>query len=53
MRVAGWFFSGPRRFALAQRLGRFARPPRAWTRTRDFAPLPKQTFRDWWKHERT
>jgi L-lactate dehydrogenase complex protein LldF len=53
MRVAGWFFSGPRRFALAQRLGRFARPPRAWTRTRDFKPLPKQTFRDWWKHERT
>jgi L-lactate dehydrogenase complex protein LldF len=54
MRVAGWAFEGPRRFALAQRAGRLLQPLlRAgalapWTRTRDLKPFPRQTFREWW-----
>jgi L-lactate dehydrogenase complex protein LldF len=24
-------------------------PARAWTKTRDLAPMPKQSFRDWWR----
>jgi L-lactate dehydrogenase complex protein LldF len=52
MRVAGWVFRSPRRFALAQRLGRRVPFPRAWTRTRDVKPFPKETFRDWWGRER-
>ena len=63
MRTAGWAFQGPRRFALAQRLGRLAQRPflrggtirrlpaplDAWTRTRDLRPLAQQSFREWWE----
>jgi L-lactate dehydrogenase complex protein LldF len=52
MRAAAWVFRSPRRFALAQRLGRRVPFPRAWTRTRDVKPFPKETFRDWWIRER-
>ena len=61
MRALAWVFQSPRRFALAQRLGRlggrpFVRNGRItslpglgqWTRTRDLPPVAKQTFRDWW-----
>jgi L-lactate dehydrogenase complex protein LldF len=63
MAAAGAAFGGRRRFALAQRLarllqrpfvrhGRISRlpPPLAgWTRSRDLAPVPRQSFREWWK----
>jgi hypothetical protein len=56
MRLAGWAFSGRRRFALAQRLARIAQPfalrvgPLAgWGRTRDLKPIPGETFRKWWR----
>jgi L-lactate dehydrogenase complex protein LldF len=52
MRAAAWVFRSPRRFAVAQRLGRRVPFPRAWTRTRDVKPFPKETFRDWWIRER-
>jgi L-lactate dehydrogenase complex protein LldF len=55
MRAAAWGFGSPRRFALAQRLGRLVQRPlvragalRPWTRTRDLKPVPPQTFREWW-----
>jgi L-lactate dehydrogenase complex protein LldF len=63
MRAVAWVFGSPRRFALAQRLGRlgvrpFVRtgvvrrlpPPLArWTRTRDLKPPAAETFRSWWR----
>lgn len=27
-------------------------PAQAWTRTRDLPPIPKQSFREWWKERR-
>jgi L-lactate dehydrogenase complex protein LldF len=55
MRTAAWTFSGPRRLAAAQRLGRLGLPLllRAgalakWTRTRDLKRPPAQSFRTWW-----
>ena len=24
-------------------------PARAWTKTRDLAPLPRESFKEWWK----
>jgi L-lactate dehydrogenase complex protein LldF len=62
MRAVAWVFGNPRRFALAQRLGRIAQRPlvrggligrlppplSAWTRTRDLRPLARESFRDWW-----
>jgi L-lactate dehydrogenase complex protein LldF len=61
--AAGAALGGARRFALAQRLarllqrpfvrrGRISRlpPPLAgWTRSRDLAPVARQSFREWWK----
>ena len=66
MRGALWLFSNPRRFALAQRLGRIAQRPlvrhglirrlppplSVWTRTRDLKPAARQSFREWWDHDR-
>jgi L-lactate dehydrogenase complex protein LldF len=60
MRGMAWLFAGPRRFALAQRLGRLAQRPftrggrirrlppplAAWTRTRDQKPVARESFRD-------
>jgi L-lactate dehydrogenase complex protein LldF len=58
MRSTEWVFSGRRRFALAQRLGRLAQPLaarigplRKWTRTRDLEPAAKQTFHAWWRSQ--
>jgi L-lactate dehydrogenase complex protein LldF len=60
MRLAGWTFACARRLALAQRLGRIGQRPllRAgalspWTRTRDLKPVARESFRDWWKRERS
>lgn len=63
MRQLAWIFASPRRYEAAQRLGRFgqrffvhdgtiSRLPGAlagWTQARDLAPLPKQSFRAWWR----
>jgi L-lactate dehydrogenase complex protein LldF len=59
MRLVGWTFESARRFALAQRAGRILQRPlvragvlSAWTRTRDLEPMPRESFRDWWRRER-
>jgi L-lactate dehydrogenase complex protein LldF len=59
MRALAWIFGGPRRFALAQRLGRIAQrshvrvgPLAKWTKTRDLPPPPRESFREWWSRER-
>jgi L-lactate dehydrogenase complex protein LldF len=56
MRTVGWAFGDPRRFALAQRVGRLLQRPllragvlRPWTRTRDLRRIPPQSFRRWWR----
>ena len=61
--AAAAFVSGDR-LELAQRLGRLGQLPfvaksgfierlplmmSGWTQTRDLVPLPKQSFRDWWR----
>jgi L-lactate dehydrogenase complex protein LldF len=63
MRQLAHIFASPKRYERAQRLGR--RGQRlfmhdgvidhlpgllaGWTRTRDLQPLPRQTFRAWWR----
>jgi L-lactate dehydrogenase complex protein LldF len=59
MRGVGWVFSGPRRFTLAQRLGRsllrgrvvrrLPPPLSKWTATRDLKAPPRESFRSWWR----
>jgi L-lactate dehydrogenase complex protein LldF len=58
-----WVFRGPRRLALAERLGRLAQRPllrggrirrapgplAGWTKSRDLKPLARRSFRDWWR----
>jgi L-lactate dehydrogenase complex protein LldF len=60
MRVAAWTLASARRFSLAQRIGRIVQRPllRAgalspWTRTRDLKPIAPESFREWWKRERS
>jgi len=65
--AAAAFVSGDR-LELAQRLGRLGQIPfvaksgfiehlplmlSGWTQTRDLAPLPKQSFREWWGERET
>jgi len=65
--AAAWAFASPRRFAAVQKLGRAAerplgarsglvhqlpRPLAGWTRGRDLRPVARETFREWWEHER-
>ena len=67
MQAAAVAFVSGDRLELAQRLGRLGQLPfvaksgfiehlplmlSGWTQSRDLAPLPKQSFRDWWS-ERT
>jgi L-lactate dehydrogenase complex protein LldF len=64
MAAAAAIFEGGNRLELAQRLGRIAQIPfvskngfiehlplmmSGWTQTRDLSPLPRQSFREWWK----
>jgi L-lactate dehydrogenase complex protein LldF len=55
MGTVAWVFRSPRRYAIAQRLGRLGQPLavrggplRAWTRTRDLKRIPRESFRTWW-----
>ena len=66
MGFAGWLFGGPRRLALAEKLGaaplrarshtgrlrRLPPPFGGWTRTRDLKMPVGASFRDWWKASR-
>jgi L-lactate dehydrogenase complex protein LldF len=63
MRAMAWAFATPKRLELAQRLARKGQGPLAhdgrierlpgplagWTATRDLAPVPRQSFREWWR----
>lgn len=60
MKAAAWTLATPRRFALAQRMGRFAlRLPAGWmrrlpgisgwTESRELPVAPALGFRDWWR----
>jgi L-lactate dehydrogenase complex protein LldF len=59
MRSIAWVFGSPRRLAAAQRLGRMIPirrlpgPLAKWTRTRDLKPVAAESFRSWWKRERS
>lgn len=66
MRAAEWVFSGPRRLAAAQQLGRLGQRPFVrtgwirrlpgplgkWTQSRDLRPIAAESFRSWWRRER-
>ncbi|HEY2054619.1 MAG TPA: LUD domain-containing protein [Solirubrobacterales bacterium] len=66
MRAAAKVLSSRRRYEVAQRSarlagtaradgasGRFLPPPfSAWTASRDLPPVPRQTFREWWRRNR-
>jgi L-lactate dehydrogenase complex protein LldF len=63
MRQLARIFAHPRRYRAAQRLGRLGQrfwvrdgtiahlpgPLSGWSQARDLAPLPAQTFREWWQ----
>ena len=67
MAVMGRIFQNPRLFAWAQRAAALGQLPfmrqgtirhlpgplSGWTAMRDLAPVPKQSFRDWWRKERS
>ncbi len=62
MKAASFALAGPGRLGWAQELGRIAQKPfvedgniaslpgmlGGWTSVRDLAPIPKQSFREWW-----
>ncbi len=66
MRVLAGIFASPQRYERAQRLGRLGQHLvmhhgvidslpgmlSGWTSLRDLNPLPRQSFRDWWRAER-
>jgi L-lactate dehydrogenase complex protein LldF len=67
MQAAAFSFGSGHRLALGQKLGRLGQIPfiaksgfiehlplmlAGWTQTRDLAPLPKQSFREWWSERR-
>ena len=66
MHAAAWVFSGPRRLAAAQQLGRLGQRPFVrtgwirrlpgplgqWTQSRDLRPVAAESFRSWWRRER-
>ncbi|MGB7548606.1 MAG: LutB/LldF family L-lactate oxidation iron-sulfur protein [Terracidiphilus sp.] len=68
MKAAAFLFADSRRFSLAQHLGQIGQKVvvskngfiehlplllSGWTQTRDLAPLPAETFRDWWARRKT
>ncbi len=66
MKILAWILATPRRYGWAQRWGRrlqwfFMGQGRirylrwigtGWTRGRDLRPIPRPTFREWWRKER-
>jgi L-lactate dehydrogenase complex protein LldF len=66
MRTLAKIFATPQRYEQAQRLGRLGQglfmhkgvidhlpgPLGGWTTMRDLKPLPRQSFRDWWRAQR-
>jgi L-lactate dehydrogenase complex protein LldF len=60
-RMYGFIVGKPALWSLAKKLGRFGLPleklvkgspldpAKAWTKTRDLPPMPKESFKDWWK----
>jgi len=52
-------FSSRRTYEAAQRMAKLGRGPlanaalRPWTRSRELPAVPSQTFREWWREERT
>ena len=60
-RMYGLVVRKPALWSLAKRLGRIGLPleklvkgspldpAKAWTKTRDLPPMPKESFKDWWK----
>jgi L-lactate dehydrogenase complex protein LldF len=62
MKAAGYALQTPERLSLAQKAARIAQMPfthdgvirrlpgmlAGWTSVRDLAPIPKQSFREWW-----
>jgi L-lactate dehydrogenase complex protein LldF len=60
MRIVAWTFASERRLSRAQRIGRIVQGPllragalSAWTRTRDLKPVAPESFREWWRRERS
>ena len=67
MKVLQRVFTSPKRYEAAQRLARLGQwplvrrgvisvgigPLGAWTAMRDLQPVPKQTFREWWRERTT
>jgi L-lactate dehydrogenase complex protein LldF len=69
MAAASWAMSSPARFAAAEKASRLGRvlgrktgrigvlpvppPLSGWTNSRDVPRPPAQTFREWWKSERS
>lgn len=62
MRAAGWVLGDHRRLGLAQAAATAARsalprhlppPASAWTDSRDLPPIPRKTFRKWWRDRTT
>jgi L-lactate dehydrogenase complex protein LldF len=52
-------FGSRRAYEVAQRMAKLGRGPlagaalRPWTRSRELPAVPQQTFRDWWREQRT
>ena len=61
MRGIARVFGSARLYRRAQRLGRLVQRPARhlpgplakWRRTRDLQPVPKESFRDWWRRDRS
>ena len=67
MRLVAWLFASPRRLGVAQGFARLAQRPFVrggsihrlpgplanWTRTRDLKPVATESFRSWWRRERS
>jgi L-lactate dehydrogenase complex protein LldF len=66
MKALAWILASPRRYEWAQRWGRRLQwlfmgqgrirhlrgMGRGWTTGRDLRPIPRPTFREWWRNER-
>jgi L-lactate dehydrogenase complex protein LldF len=61
-KIFGLVANEPRFWRLGKQLGRLAQPlhqsiqgsfldpAKAWTKTRDLPPMPRETFKDWWRN---